>query len=254
MRYILAYFALMIGLSGLSLLAAGRALGFLLVLVAALLVYVLIRMEQARRRERRYGGYDAAIDGYEKRFTDAERALDERLPDDALDSPAMLELLSAYEDDPDDAEAVRRLYSQLRRRFRDWQEKFESLHAQNETGAFGLPEEFAARYAELDRRLTQLLADVRQLDARAEQMREITDDPLDKIAEGALKLEQAKATCARRFGNTIPEALRSKLALAAEKLADARAALAAGAERPLDAARLAQEVCALARAVEAASA
>ena len=254
MRYILAYFALMLGLSGFSLLVAGRIEGFALILIAGILVYILVRMAQARRRERRYGGYDAAIDGYERRFSAAEGELDARLPDDELDSPAMLELLSAYGDDADHADALRELYAQLRRRFGDWREEFESLHEQNEAGAFGLPDEFAQRYAELDRRLTQLLADVKHLDARAEKIREATDDPLDKIAEGALRLEQAKANCARAFGTKIPDGLASKLALAGEKLAQARAAIAAGAEQPFEAVRLAQEVCALARAVERASA
>jgi chromosome segregation ATPase len=251
MRYILAYFALMLGLSGLSLIYAGRAEGFLFVLIAAILIYILVRMERARRRERRYDGYDQAIDGYEKHFVEAERELEAELPNDALDSPAMVELLSAS---GDNAEKVRDLYEGLRRRFSDWREEFESLHEQNETGAFGLPEEFAERYAELDRRLTQLLADVKQLERRAEALRTDSDDPLDKIAEGAIKLEQARARCAQRFGNAIPAALRSKLALAAEKLGQARGAIAAGAERPLEAARLSEEVCALARAVEAATA
>lgn len=250
MRYILAYFALMLGLSGVSLLFAGRAEGFLLVLIAGILVYILVRMEQARRRERRYGGYDAAIEGYERHFTDVERELDARLPDDALESPAMLELLSAAGDDEDDAERVRKLYAGLRHRFREWREEFESLHEQNEKGAFGLPQEFAERYADLDRRLTQLVADVRRLEERAEAVRSETDDPLDKIAEGALKLEQAKAKCARAFGNKIPDAVAAKLTLAASKLADARAAIAAGAERPVEAVRLAQEASALARAAE----
>jgi hypothetical protein len=253
MRYILAYFALMIGLSGVSLLMTGRALGFALILVAAILVYLLVRMEQARRRERRYGGYDFAIDGYEQRFADAERSLESRLPNDALDSPSMVELLSEAGEDADDAEAVRALYAQLRQRFSDWRDEFERLHEQNERGTFGLPEEFARRYAELDRRLTQLLADVKQLDARANRVRGATDDPLDKIAEGALKLERAKAQCARRFGTAIPAGISSKLTLAATKLAEARAAIASGAERPLEAVRLAHEVCALASAVEAAS-
>jgi hypothetical protein len=103
MRYILAYFALMLGLSGVSLLFAERAEGFLLVLIAGILVYILVRVEQARRRERRYGGYDMAIEGYERHFTDVERELEARIPDDALESPAMLELLSAAGDDEDDA-------------------------------------------------------------------------------------------------------------------------------------------------------
>ena len=114
MRYILAYFALMLGLSGLSLLWAGKAYGFVLVLISAVLIYVLARMERTRRRERRYGGYGAAVEGYELRFADEQRALEARLPQDELDNPAMLELLSAYENDADETEAIRRLYEQLR--------------------------------------------------------------------------------------------------------------------------------------------
>jgi hypothetical protein len=250
MRYILAYFALMIGLSGLSLLWAGNAYGFLLLLVAAVLIYVLIRMERMRRRERRYGGYGLAIEGYEQRFTEAERALESKLPENALDNPALVELLSAYEHDAEDAEAIRRLYAQLQDRFTAWRDEFEQLHAMNESGAVGLPERFAERYDELDRQLSQLLADVKRLEAKAAAIDEVLEDPLGHIAEGALMLEQAEATCVRVFGAKIPEELSAKLKLGREKLAGARAAIAAGAERPLDAVRLAQEVCALARSVQ----
>jgi hypothetical protein len=250
MRYILAYFALMLGLSGLSLLWAANAYGFILLLIAAVLIYVLVRMQRMRRRERRYGGYGTAIDGYERRFADAERTLESKLPENALDSPALVELLSAYEHDADDTEAVRRLYAQLQQRFSEWREEFDSLHALNETGAIGLPERFAERYDELDRKLTQLLADVKHLEARAAEIDRVLEDPLAQIAEGALMLEQAEATCARAFGGKIPDELSAKLRLGREKLAGARAAIAAGAERPLDAVRLAQEVCALARAVQ----
>jgi chromosome segregation ATPase len=250
MRYILAYFALMLGLSGLSLLWTGNAYGFVLVLIAAVLIYVLIRMERTRRRERRYGGYGEAIEGYERRFTDAERALESKLPQDALDNPALVELLSAYEHDPEDAEAIRGLYAQLQQRFSEWRDEFDNLHALNESGAVGLPERFAERYDELDRRLTHLLADVKQLEMRAAAIGRELEDPLDHIAEGALMLEQAEATCARTFGAKIPDELSAKLKLGREKLAEARGAIAAGAERPLDAVRLAREVCALARAVQ----
>jgi hypothetical protein len=250
MRYILAYFALMLGLSGLSLLWAGNAYGFVLLLVAALLIYVLVRMERMRRRDRRYGGYGTAIDGYEQRFTDAERTLESKLPENALDNPALVELLSAYEHDADDTEAIRRLYAQLQERFTAWRDEFEHLHALNEAGAVGLPERFADRYDELDRQLSQLLADVKRLETRAAAVDRALEDPLGHIAEGALMLEQAEATCARAFGGTIPEELSAKLKLGREKLAGARDAIAAGAERPLDAVRLAQEVCALARAVQ----
>jgi len=254
MRYILAYFALMLGLSGLGLLWTGNAYGFVLCLIAAILIYVLVRMERARRRERRYGGYGTAIDGYELRFADAVEELDSKLPADALDNPALVELLSAYEHDADDADAIRTLYAQLQERFAVWREDFARLHELNEAGAVGLPDRFAERYDELDRRLTQLLEDVRQLETRAAAVDRILDDPLGQIAEGALMLEQAEATCARTFGAKVPEELAAKLSLAREKLAGARAAIAAGAERPLDAVRLAQEVTTLARGVQNAAA
>ena len=250
MRYILAYFALMLGLSGLSLLWAGKAYGFVLVLISAVLIYVLARMERTRRRERRYGGYGAAIEGYELRFADEQTALVAKLPQDELDNPAMLELLSAYENDADETEAIRRLYEQLRQRFSDWCDEFARLHALNESGAVGLPEKFAERYDELDGQLSRLLADVKRLEARAAEIRRELEDPLDHIAEGALMLESAEASCARRFGSKVPEELSAMLKLARQRLAEARAAIAAGAERPLDAVRLAQEVCALARAVQ----
>jgi hypothetical protein len=250
MRYILAYFALMLGLSGLSLLWAGKAYGFVLLLSAAALIWVLVRMERMRRRERRCGGYGAAIEGYELRFSDEQLALEAKLPQDELDNPAMLELLSAYENDPDETEAIRRLYEQLGQRFSDWCDEFARLHALNESGAVGLPEKFAERYDALDRQLTHLLDDVKRLEARAVKIGRELEDPLDHIAEGALMLESAEASCARRFGSKIPEELAATLKLARQRLAEARGAIAAGAERPLDAVRLAQEVCALARAVQ----
>jgi hypothetical protein len=253
MRYILGYFALITGLSGLELIWAGSAYGFVFVVIAAVLIYVLVRMERTRRRERRYGSYGEAIEGYEKRFTDAEQSLESKLPENVLDSPALVELLSAYEHDADEAEAIRREYAQLQQRFKDWRDEFDQLHALNESGAVGLPKQFAERYDELDRQLSQLLADVKRLDARAAEVDRATDDPLDQIAQGALKLEQAKATCAHVFGNKVPDELSSQLTVGSETLAQARGAIAAGAERPLDAVRLAQKVGLLADAVIARS-
>jgi chromosome segregation ATPase len=191
MRYILGYFALVTGLSGLELIWAGSAYGFVLVVIAAVLIYVLVRMERTRRREKRYGGYGEAIEGYEKRFTDAEHSLQSKLPENVLDSPALVELLSAYEHDASQSEAIRREYAQLQQRFKDWRDEFDQLHALNESGAVGLPKEFAERYDQLDRQLSQLLADVKRLDSRAAEVDRATDDPLDQIAQGALLLEQA---------------------------------------------------------------
>lgn len=250
MRYILAYFALMLGLSGLSLLWAGEAYGFVFLLIAAALIYMLVRMERTRRRERRYGGYGIAIEGYEKRFTEAERELESKLPTDELDSPPVLELLSAYEHDSADADNVRTEYAQLRRRFREWQEEFERMRALSEAGAVGLPKEFAEQYEQLAEQLRELTADVKRLESRAEEVDHDTEDPLDQIARAALKLEEAKATCAHRFAGKVPPELASRLAEGDDKLAQARAAIAKGAERPLDATRLSHEVYALAVSAE----
>jgi len=252
MRYILGYFALVFGLGGLELLGTGRPLGLVLVLVAAALVYLIVRMERARRRARRYGSYADAIEGYEKRFAGAERSLDAKLPQDALDSPALLELLSAYEHDTDDADRIRAEYGALRQRFVDWRNEFESMHAQSDAAAIGLPGQFAERYAELDQQLLKLLADVGRLEARAAEVAKATDDPLDQIARAALKLEQAQTACSSAFAGNVPEELESQLAIAGEKLGEARGAIAKkGDERPLEATRFAQAVWELAAAAEA---
>ena len=51
MRYVLVYLVLILGLTGLGLLASGRPLGFLPVLVALALVYRIIRQRQGRERD-----------------------------------------------------------------------------------------------------------------------------------------------------------------------------------------------------------
>jgi hypothetical protein len=250
MRYIVGYFALMLGLGGISMLGAGRAEGFLFLLLSAALIYLLVRMQRARRRDRRYGNYGEAIEGYERRFSDAERSLEAKLPQDALGSPALVELLSAYEHDVDSADAIRKQYAQLRERFVEWRDQFERMRALDEAGAVGLPDRFAEQYDQLDKQLSQLTADVKKLESRAAQVGKETDDPLDQIARAALKLEQVKSACTHRFAGKIPQELASQLAAADDKLGQARAAIAKGAERPLDATRLSQEASALAASVE----
>jgi hypothetical protein len=140
MRYILGYVALMLILSGLGMLISGDALGFFLLLIAAALIYLIIRLERERRRTRRYGDYGGAIEGYEKHFSRAQQELDAKLPPDALDSPALVELLSG--EAAAEAEGIRGEYERLRQRFVEWREEFERLRAQREADAFGLPARF----------------------------------------------------------------------------------------------------------------
>jgi chromosome segregation ATPase len=248
MRYILGYVALMLILSGLGMLISGDAFGFFLLLIAAGLIYLIIRLERERRRTRRYGDYRGAIEGYEKHFAGAKRELEAKLPPDALDSPALVELLSA--EGAAEADAIREEYGRLRQRFVAWQEEFERLHAQRQADAIGLPARFVEHYDELDRQLAELLAEVARLEARAAEADRAADNPLEEIARAALKLEEAKATCRRAFGDSVPTELDSELAVGGEKLEQARGGLAKGAERPLAAARLAREVFDLAAAVE----
>jgi hypothetical protein len=144
MRYLLGYFALMLSLSGLGLLASGDVLGLFLLLIAAILIYVIIEIQRGRRRRRRFGDYGPAIEGYEKRFTAAEKSLESKLPQEALDSPALVELLSG--EDADAAEAIREEYGRLRQRFVEWQEEFERLHAQRKADEIGLPARFVEHY------------------------------------------------------------------------------------------------------------
>lgn len=250
MRYVLGYFALMLAMSGLSLIAAGEVLGFFLILVAAALVYLIIRLERERRRARKFGGYADAIEGYERRFAAAVESLQRKLPEDALDNPAVLELLSAYEQESsDEADEIRSEYARLRQLFLDWQKDFEHLHAENEAGTIGLPARFVEHSDQLDQRLTELFAEVERLEARAAAIGKAADDPLDEIARAALALEDAKAACRRAFGEALPAELESELTAGDEKLEQAREALAKDAERPLVASRLARQICDLAASV-----
>jgi hypothetical protein len=213
------------------------------------LVYLIVRLERERRRAKKFGEFAGAIEGYERRFAAAEDSLEEKLPEDALDSPALVELLSAYEHEGDRADAIRDEYERLRQRFLDWQKEFEHLHAENEAGTIGLPARFAEHYDRLDQQLTALFADVERLEARAAEVGRAADDPLEEIARAALELEQAKSTCSRAFGAAIPAELESQFTVGAAKLEEARGGLAKGAERPLAVTRLAREVCDLAAEV-----
>ena len=247
MRYVLAYFALMIGLSGLGMLISGRPLGFLLVLVALGLVYWIIRLQQERQRDRHYGQYGPAIEGYGREFAAAARELDAELPEDALDSPALVELLSG--EDAARAEQIRAEYARLRQRFLEWQREVQRMQEQQEADAVGLPGPFAENYERLDRELSALVEQVARLDARAAQAKSFGENPLEEIARAALELEQAASLCRASFGGEVPAELTADLAQGHEKLEEARGGLQKGAERPLAAARLAREAYALARGV-----
>jgi hypothetical protein len=238
----------MLALSGLGMLMSGEAFGFLLLLLAAALVYLIIRLERERRRTRRYGDYRGAIEGYEKHFAAAKKELEAKLPPDALDSNAVVELLSAA--GAAEGEAIREEYGRLRQRFAEWHEEFKRLHAQREADAIGLPARFVEHYDLLDQQLSALLAEVQRLEARAAEADRAAADPLEEIARAALKLEEAKATCRRAFGDSLPAELESELAVGGEKLEQARGGLAKDAERPFAAARLAHEAFDLAAAVE----
>jgi hypothetical protein len=248
MRYILGYFALMLAFSGFGALASGKAVGFLLIALALVLVYVIVRLERERRRARRFGDYVDAIDGYDEHFAKSARALEAKLPEDALDSPALVELLSA--EAAEEGEAIRSEYARLRERFLAWQREVESMHEQKDAGAIGLPASFAARCEQLDQELTELLEEVTRLEARAADADRVSDNPLEEIARAALKLEEATAVCRRTFGDEVPPELARRLEASNEKLEQARHGLAKGAERPLAAARLAGEVYEEADAVE----
>jgi hypothetical protein len=247
MRYILGYFALMLGLSGLGMLIAGNVLGFFLILAAAALIYWIFHLERERRRGQRFGEYGPAIEGYEKHFAATSRALEAKLPQDALDNPALLELLSG--EDAERSDAIRADYARLRQRFHAWQEDFERLHEQTEAGAIGLPGPFAEHYARLDRELSELLEEVERLEARAAEAKSFGDNPLEEVARAALKLEQATSLCRAAFGAAVPGELGAELARGTERLAEARRNLEKDSERPLVAARLAREAYALADGV-----
>ena len=122
----------MLGLSGLSLLWAGEGLRLRpRADLGGASSTCSPAWSATRRRERRYGGYGAAIEGYELRFADEQKALEAKLPEDELDNPAHASSsLSAYEHDADDdgRRSARLVRAAASSASRDWRDEFARPH------------------------------------------------------------------------------------------------------------------------------
>jgi hypothetical protein len=147
--------------------------------------------------------------------------LGERLPEDPLESAAIVNAWSVHVGDPEASERLRRTYETVRRTFGDVQVELA------DTSATGAEE----RHRRLAAKLAHVEDYVRSVDLLAAHEPELLEDAIAEHAEAAESIDLA-----RRTGADV-----EALIAADAKLQGARAALRRNEERPLDAIRLAEE-------------
>lgn len=158
------------------------------------------------------------------RFQERLQRLDERLPEDPLDSSAIVSAWSLHLHDPEATDRLQATYKAMR-------DVVSEARVELETGR----EEPSDSAAERCRRLETKLADVqdylRAVDLIAEREPELVETAIAEHAQAAEVLDLA-----RRSG-----AATDELVAADARLQGARVALRQSQERPLDALRLAEE-------------
>jgi hypothetical protein len=204
-----------VAMNGLVTLSSGQPSGLLVGgLAAAGFVWLV-------RSYRRGGGATALRVSLVHDLQQQLDRLDERLPQDPLESDAIVNAWSVHLGDPEASERLRRTYETVRRTFGDVQVELADAPA---TGA-------AERHRRLAAKLAQVEDYVRSVDLLAAHEPELLEQAIAEHAEAAESIDLA-----RRTGADVEE-----LIAADAKLQGARAALRPNEERPLDAIRFAEE-------------
>jgi hypothetical protein len=192
------------------------------------------------------GGLLAEAQRYARRFESAEPRLLAALPEDPLESAALVAVLSAHLHEPPEAQArLEAEYRERRAQFAAWSDKVHVLGSPDDVGAGGLR-------GWLDE-AEDLAADLSELEAYAEDIQDraaATEGLLEKALERATRAGAA-LTAARTdiesVGNSRATSdLRELLDAAQARHREAWSALEKGKERPFSALRFADEATGLA--------
>lgn len=196
---------------------------------------------------------DARLDDarrHARRFEETERRLEAALPDDPLESPALVAVLAAYLHEPPEAQArLEAEYRDRRKQLLALTDKVRLLGSPDDLGP-GAVHGWLDAAEEIDAELSEIEAYAADLEGRAAE----TDGLLEKALEHATRAGGVLTTA--RDGLT---AVRDSMATSAlqERLEDAEVkhgaawnALEKGKERPLSALRFADEAATLAEEVK----
>jgi hypothetical protein len=183
---------------------------------------------------------------YMRRFDGAERRLGAALPEDPLDSPALVAVLASYLHEPPAARAVvEEEYCRQRARLLEWRRRVHLLgapYAVDERVFRG----WLAEAKELDAELSGIERYVAEIERRAEGAEGLADEAVARTARAGELLAAARASVAALPDASSAGALNERLHVAETKQREAWSALEKGNERPVTALRLADEVAALA--------
>lgn len=185
-----------------------------------------------------------------RRFEDAERLLLAALPEDPLQSPALVAVLAAYLHEPPEAQArLEREYRDRQEQFLAWRGKVRLLGPPDDLGpgAVGGWLDDAARLAA---ELAELEAYADDLNGRAAATDGLLERALERTTRAAEALAAARTDVGSVAGSSATSRLREGLESAEAKNREAWSALEKGKERPLTALRLADEAAALAEDVK----
>ncbi|HEX2045083.1 MAG TPA: hypothetical protein VHF23_05600 [Gaiellaceae bacterium] len=183
---------------------------------------------------------------YVRRFEGAEGRLAAALPEDPLESPALVAVLASYLHEPPAARmGVEREYREQRDRFLAWRRSARLLaspHLLDESGLRG----WLAAAEELGAELSEVERYVAEIEDRAEAAEGLADEALERATRAGELLGAARASAAAVPDEESARALNERLDVAEAKHGDAWKALEKGKERPVTALRLAEEAAALA--------
>jgi hypothetical protein len=183
---------------------------------------------------------------YARRFEGGERRLAAALPEDPLESPALVAVLASYLHEPPAARAsVEEEYRGQRERLLAWRRRTQLLGSPHllEDGLLG---SWLAEAKELDAELSAMERYVAEIENRAETSQGLADQALEAATRAGEVLATARVSATAVPDAESARALNERLDVAEAKHREAWSALEKGKERPVTALRLADEAAAVA--------
>jgi hypothetical protein len=191
-------------------------------------------------------GLLAEAQRYARRFESAEPRLLVALPEDPLESAALVALLAAHLHEPPEAQArLEAEYRERRAQLVAWTEKAHLLGSPNDVGAAGL-RGWLAEAEEIAADLSEIEAYAKDLEGRAAATEGLLEKALERATRAGEAVKAARTEIESVGDSRATSDLRERLDAAEAKHREAWSALEKGKERPFSALRFADEAAALA--------
>ena len=191
-------------------------------------------------------GLLAEAQQYTRRFESAEPRLLAALPEDPLESAALVAVLSAHLHEPPEAQArLEAEYRARRAQLVAWSERVRTLGSPDAVGAGGL-RAWLAEAEEIAAELSEIEAYAEDLEGRSAATEGLLEKALERATRAGAALTAARTDVESVGDSRATSDLRELLDAAEAKRREAWNALENGKERPFSALRFADEAAALA--------